>query len=212
MIAFLLSLLFFGLIYYIERRSLWLGFAFLVLGLGTVILVLSVPVFQNNQWLYLFLALLAILVLFLTITGPFLFILACLYNGTKLLRREGVRLTNLLSLGLGLGIILYLFILPWVLGTFHLSNTWFNFIYLYVGMLLAYLFFQSALYTLSSFLNFINIGRQRLDFVVVLGAGLIGEEVTPLLAARLDKGIKILNKHPESKLIVSGGQGPDEVI
>lgn len=103
MIAFLLSLLFFGLIYYIERRSLWLGFAFLVLGLGTVILVLSVPVFQNNQWLYLFLALLAILVLFLTITGPFLFILACLYNGTKLLRREGVRLTNLLSLVSGLG-------------------------------------------------------------------------------------------------------------
>ena len=70
----------------------------------------------------------------------------------------------------------------------------------------------SILYTSSSFVNLINILPPKLDYVVVLGAGLIGEQVTPLLASRIDRGIAIYHKNPGSKLIMSGGQGPDEVI
>ena len=42
-------------------------------------------------------------------------------------------------------------------------------------------------YLVSSVLNFINILPRKIDYVVVLGAGLIGERVTPLLASRIRK-------------------------
>ena len=67
-------------------------------------------------------------------------------------------------------------------------------------------------YLVSSVLNFINILPRKIDYVVVLGAGLIGERVTPLLASRIRKGIKVYKDNPGSKLIMSGGQGPDEVV
>ena len=67
-------------------------------------------------------------------------------------------------------------------------------------------------YLVSSVLNIINILPRRIDYVVVLGAGLIGERVTPLLASRIRKGINVYKANPGSKLIMSGGQGPDEVV
>lgn len=36
--------------------------------------------------------------------------------------------------------------------------------------------------------------------------------MTPLLAGRIDRGIEIYRKNPGSKLIMSGGQGPDEDV
>ena len=68
------------------------------------------------------------------------------------------------------------------------------------------------LYTTSSFINLVNLFPGKLDYVVVLGTGLIGDTVTPLLASRIEKGIAIYQKHPGSKLIMSGGQGPDELM
>ena len=68
------------------------------------------------------------------------------------------------------------------------------------------------LYTTSSFVNLVNLFPGKLDYVLVLGAGLIGDKVTPLLASRIEKGLAIYQKHPGSKLIMSGGQGPDELM
>lgn len=67
-------------------------------------------------------------------------------------------------------------------------------------------------YTVASLLNLVNPFAKPLDYIIVLGAGLNGEEVTPLLASRIDKGIAIYQKNQGSKLIMSGGQGADEVI
>ncbi|QMU78120.1 YdcF family protein [Streptacidiphilus sp. PB12-B1b] len=56
--------------------------------------------------------------------------------------------------------------------------------------------------------------RRSADFVVVLGAGLVDGEVSPLLAGRLDRGLAVYRaqlargRHPI--LITSGGQGADE--
>lgn len=36
--------------------------------------------------------------------------------------------------------------------------------------------------------------------------------MTPLLKARVDEGIRLLNKQKDAKLILSGGQGPGEDI
>lgn len=55
--------------------------------------------------------------------------------------------------------------------------------------------------------------RRDYDYIVVHGAGLSGTKPTPLLAARLDKGVELweaAGRH--AILIVSGGQGEDEPV
>jgi uncharacterized SAM-binding protein YcdF (DUF218 family) len=56
--------------------------------------------------------------------------------------------------------------------------------------------------------------RRAADFVVVLGAGLIGgRRVSPLLASRLERGLSVygsLDAQNAPILIVSGGKGSDE--
>src|SRR5699024_11439812 len=47
--------------------------------------------------------------------------------------------------------------------------------------------------------------------IIVLGSGLIGGEVPPLLAARLDRGIAVHRDFNDAPVIIpSGGQGSDE--
>lgn len=53
---------------------------------------------------------------------------------------------------------------------------------------------------------------EEVDYMIVLGAGLRGEDVSPTLKARLDQAIAYYNLHPKTMIIVSGGQGQDEVI
>ncbi|WP_233147009.1 YdcF family protein [Paenibacillus selenitireducens] len=48
------------------------------------------------------------------------------------------------------------------------------------------------------------------DYVVVLGAGLKGSEVSTTLRQRLDASAEYASMHKEIPIIVSGGQGPGE--
>ncbi|MFD6443744.1 YdcF family protein [Promicromonospora sp. NPDC060204] len=48
--------------------------------------------------------------------------------------------------------------------------------------------------------------------VVVLGAGLRGEEVTPSLRSRLDVAVEYSVANPDAVVVVAGGQGPGETI
>ena len=51
------------------------------------------------------------------------------------------------------------------------------------------------------------------QYVIILGSGLIGDKVPPLLASRLDKAISLAQEQdPPPKLIPSGGQGHDEAL
>ena len=50
------------------------------------------------------------------------------------------------------------------------------------------------------------------EAVIVLGAGLRGERVSLTLKYRLDRAIEYWNENPEAIIIVSGGQGPQELI
>lgn len=52
----------------------------------------------------------------------------------------------------------------------------------------------------------------ELDYLIVLGAGLKGDKVSHTLAYRLDAAKAYLEQHPRTKVIVSGGQGPDEWV
>ncbi|MFB7719932.1 YdcF family protein [Nocardia sp. NPDC056100] len=56
--------------------------------------------------------------------------------------------------------------------------------------------------------------RSEADAIVILGCGLNGREVTPLLAARLDRGITAYHaaatECPQPVIVTCGGQGGDE--
>ncbi|ATY57807.1 TPA: YdcF family protein [Staphylococcus argenteus] len=53
----------------------------------------------------------------------------------------------------------------------------------------------------------------EVDVIIVLGAGIFTESVTPMLAARLNRALTIYQHQTSpTKILVSGGQGPDEPI
>jgi len=54
--------------------------------------------------------------------------------------------------------------------------------------------------------------KQDVDYLMILGAGLRGEELTLALQARMYQGLEYLRENPEVKVIVSGGKGIGEEI
>lgn len=50
------------------------------------------------------------------------------------------------------------------------------------------------------------------DVLIILGAKLYGERPSPALLRRLETGLELLRAHPNALVIVSGGQGADELI
>lgn len=50
------------------------------------------------------------------------------------------------------------------------------------------------------------------DAVIVLGSGLFGDTVSLNLQYRLDRAIEYLKEHPNTLVVVSGGQGTNELI
>jgi len=55
-------------------------------------------------------------------------------------------------------------------------------------------------------------GSASAQWMVVLGAGLRGDQLSLTLMARLDAAAAYWRQHPEIKIVVSGGQGPHELI
>ncbi|MBM7622121.1 uncharacterized SAM-binding protein YcdF (DUF218 family) [Bacillus tianshenii] len=51
-----------------------------------------------------------------------------------------------------------------------------------------------------------------LDYLIVLGARVRGEQMTLALRFRVEAALKYLEENPDTKVIVSGGQGPGEDI
>lgn len=208
---FLAAIGLFALIYFWERRSIFISLFALNIPVWALAWIISTGILVNNEILRL-LAIAVAMVLFLALlSGPFVLLITLYVNGFRILKREGVRFHNFLSMGLALALTFYFFITPSVASSLS-GISFLNMIYAYIGLLISYAASISMLYTTSSFVNLVNLFPGKLDYVVVLGAGLIGDQVTPLLASRIEKGIAIYQKHPGSKLIMSGGQGPDELM
>lgn len=133
------------------------------------------------------------------------------FNGMTMLRKEGRTIGNLLSLACAVGIVGLLALLALAVGTRHHV-----FVALSAGAVLvvgyvAFLFF--------CYLSYGFVYRRMpippaADFVVVLGAGLLGgQRVSPLLASRLERARAVfesLDRQAAPMLVVSGGKGSDE--
>ncbi|MEE6159524.1 YdcF family protein [Olsenella sp. YH-ols2221] len=200
-----------------EERTIWLGCAALVAA-GTAILALSllfVAVFPEDVFPWSQTLVLAILVLFLAflLMFPVVLVVTLIVTGIRLIRREGRSLRNMLSLGLGCAMVVYVAIWPFVrsaLGDIPVAGTVFDFIFGFIALLIALLGTAFAFYTVAGVVVQWPHRHRRYDAVVVLGAALMKDgTVTPLLANRVKRGIELWHLHPEAKLIMSGGQGAD---
>lgn len=199
-----------------ERRSLKSGFMFvlslfsLMLFAATVLVNVADLDPHYKDWILpLFIFGFVAVALAVTVFA-FTLIIMFLYDGIKIIRKEGNHWTNYLSLSMGIAIIFFLFFYP-QLGKFS-NNSWFTYPYAFLWLVIIYLVTIMMMYTLTAWINLINWKTPPVDYVVVLGTGLLGKQVTPLLAARITRGIEIYRKNPGSKLIMSGGQGPGEDI
>jgi uncharacterized SAM-binding protein YcdF (DUF218 family) len=135
-------------------------------------------------------------------------------NGVTMIRRERTTPAHLLSLTLGLAMTA----LPVLaLIVVHLrpnrspAITVLGWSVLVVGSVLGYLAFAFGAFLLGTFL-YRRIGRRLpARYIVVLGAGLRGRQVSPLLARRLDKAAAEFRRQGGTGIIVpSGGRGDDE--
>lgn len=73
-----------------------------------------------------------------------------------------------------------------------------------------------ALYILIVHLFIYQAAKEQppgdLDYLIVLGARVRGEQMTLALLYRVEAALKYLEENPDTKVIVSGGQGPGEDI
>ncbi|WP_440117929.1 YdcF family protein [Paenibacillus sp. QZ-Y1] len=53
---------------------------------------------------------------------------------------------------------------------------------------------------------------EEADYVIILGSGIKGTKLSLTLKQRLDASLEYIRSHPETPVIVSGGQGPGESI
>ncbi|QUH02260.1 YdcF family protein [Saccharopolyspora erythraea] len=185
------------------RNGLYLFLALVFLA-GGVLVELS----SYSEWAA------SVLLLMLLLTIPLITLVLAgflIVNGVTMMRREGRRPANLLSLAAGLGII-------GIVAVKALANIT-RWLPLQVAVeavsdVLAYVSLLFVCFLLYSFVYGRIRHRHDVDFIVVLGSGLIGSRVPPLLASRLDRG-RTAFEAEESKgrhpvLVTSGGQGPGE--
>lgn len=137
-------------------------------------------------------------------------------NGQIMRQKEGRRLANLLSLILGFNILIIVFLtflLFYISPNTNICLYAFLIICVFLSAYFGFLFFSYLVYSYAYQMLPIN---KNLNYIIILGSGLIGDKVPPLLKSRLDKGSEIYKKQLEKgnlvKIIVSGGQGPDELV
>ena len=132
-------------------------------------------------------------------------------NGMTMLRKEGRTAANLLSLACGVGIIgLVTLLVAALVARLHELIA----VAAAAVLVVCYLAFLFFCYLIYGFIYRRMPIPPTVDFVVVLGAGLMGgRRVSPLLASRLERGRSVyesLDAQGGPRLIVSGGKGSDE--
>lgn len=213
---FLISLMVFILVVAFNRRSLWSGAAALGLLFGTGLSVMAWIFFYGN-WImehrvlmFLLLAILLAVALIL-LFFPFLLAAFFIFEGVRLIRREGFSFSNCLSLGFGLLILLDLFLMPSIVTL--VNNPVVASLYIMLSECTIFFSAQLAVYCLSALVNLTHFKTpHNLDQIVVLGSGIFQDQVPPLLQSRIAKGISLQKVNPKALLILSGGQGPNESI
>ncbi|MDM5190471.1 YdcF family protein [Bacillus sp. DX4.1] len=208
----LILLIIFLFFYLRDPRSLIIGFLFNLFFCSSLILVLYLG-FSSNNAIFRVIAIIPFIIIFLILTfGVFALMVGLFLNARILMRKEGRRFSNCLTLIAGLGILCT--ILFSLLDPTRFLSPHFQPIFAGVSFIIVYFFFHLSTFLTAYFLYQFNRPRRNQDFIIVLGSGLINDKVPPLLASRINKAIDFYWKQAvvasPPTIIFSGGQGPDE--
>ncbi|MDE5908206.1 MAG: YdcF family protein [Lachnospiraceae bacterium] len=214
--VFFISICIFAGIMLHDPRTLWSGASFLIM-VACLSVFLLLVLYQYSEWLAAYDLVIGILVvMFVLAVGgvvvfPVSLILVFFVEGIRVIRHEGIKPTNLLSMLFSVLLCIYLVVCP-AIGNLG-QNTLGTMLYTIISCIAVYVLSLLAVYSLSAVFNLFHLKKKRdADYIIVLGAGIIGSRVTPLLAARIEKGIELLCYNPNAVLIMSGGQGSGEDI
>ena len=203
--------LFFGCIFFHLKvkfpYTLWVGVTFfglivhLILG---ILFSLGIhPIQEGLRGIALFFIPLIVLLPVLSFTA---FIVYGIYRQWE----GGFKWINTIPIIAGLSLISYLISWPMIfdLSVHHVLNILFSIVLSGTTYFVLVFFF----YTLTNLLNLVPFQPEKVDYFIILGAALDGDQVTPILASRIQKGIELLKEQDAGKLILSGGQGEDEWV
>lgn len=212
-LLFIIPIILFLLFFFIERRTIWIGFSFIILvGYLTAFTAIYLESMQQSL-LYVLLLILSILLLLFPLY-IISFILALISSGIRLVKKEGRKFHNLLSLALGIFIIVWSIIANLV--QIPSDRPLLGSIAFFLTYAVGYFFLVMASFAIAALFNRYRHPWKNYHYIIVLGSGLIGDQVPPLLASRIDKGIalwkkaKVANIH--AKVVFTGGKGSDELI
>lgn len=196
------------------------AYGYTVIGAVTTLLTAGLLLYELADWpiLLVVTVIAAIFVIGVgTVVGYPLLVAFLLWAGITTLRRESRSLGNALSLLAGIGLLL----LPTTLALFEPDDivredlAYYLQYGVHTGLLLLITYIATCF---AAFMVASSAYRWRKpkcpsSAVIVLGSGLVNGEVPPLLASRLQRGIKAQQDDPgEPILITSGGRGDDEPV
>lgn len=173
----------------------------------------------SGSYMALTFAIMASAALIFILIVPFFFIT----NGFIMIKKEGLHISHMLSLGLGLAIFVgeILTIVnfnKYSQGTDIYLNEYLKRPLPMIGAIIIITIIYGSLSFLlfMIYVIFLQIVPKKNDFdyIIIHGAGLLdGDRISRLLSDRIDKAIDIYKKAPTApKIIPSGGKGDDETI
>src|SRR5699024_5953497 len=151
---------------------------------ATSVLILTVESYEAH------LAIIMALIVF----GPFVllfpfyfvsFIILLITSGMRLIKSEGKKLRNFLSIALVIFVVVLVIVSPFFFFAMGVLPVLMQ-LYIVITFGVYYFFAMLLLFVLSSLLNWFPISCKSYDYIIVLGSGLIGDKVPPLLASRID--------------------------
>ncbi|MDO5521007.1 MAG: YdcF family protein [bacterium] len=216
-ISSVIGLAIFLLLYFHNPTSILNGFIF-DCELGLLLMTAGFAIVLNPHLRVLstiFILLLFAVALIIVLGGIWIVIAFLLINAVRVFRKEQHKLQNMLSLIIGLGLLVQTIIFFTARGLLRqpLVQIIMGFLLIVEGWLLI----TAICFITSSLLCRLDRPRKNTDYIIILGAGLLrGNEVSPLLKARIDVAIhfyqKVMKKGKHTKLLFSGGQGKDETV
>ncbi|AMX01090.1 YdcF family protein [Rummeliibacillus stabekisii] len=150
--------------------------------------------------------------LLISVFGLLALAIGLFLNGRILMKKESRSLAN--SLTFILSIFLLILVLFRMINLKDFLPDFTAPLYTSADLLMIYFFFHLTNFLTAYFLYQFNRPKKNQDFIIVLGSGLINDQVPPLLASRINKAIDFYWKQAAitfpPTIIFSGGQGSDE--
>ncbi len=213
-IATIVFLMLFLILYFKNKAPIFTGFVFDIFLILLLITYIIYAMKQNTAFFNGTLAIIWFLFLIISFFGIYAIIVMLLLNAQKVFKKEKHSLSNSLTLLLAI-MLIALCIFMFIMRNIELPST---FIFLWHGILAVFLFYflHTLVFLTSVIICNISKPQKQIDYIIILGSGLIKNKISPLLKNRVDTAINLYKDNQKInkniKLVLSGGKGRDEKI